>query len=52
MSVLKRRLPTKIRNKLPERKRTEEFLKTNVHNARQCRYLAYTHPEMAKETGQ
>ena len=52
MSMLKRRLPTKIRKKLPDRKKTEEFLKTNVHNARQCCYLAYTHPEMVKEIGQ
>ena len=52
MSMLKRILPARIRKKLPERKKTEEFLKTNVHNARQCRYLSYTHPEMVKEISQ
>ncbi len=52
MSMLKRRLPAKIRKKLPERKKTEEFLKADVHNVRQCCYLTYTHPEMLKGTEQ
>ena len=51
MSMLKRKLPTKIRKKLPERKKTEEFLKANVHNVRQCCYLRYTEPELVKRIG-
>ena len=51
MSMLRRKLPTKIRKKLPERKKTEEFLKANVHNVRQCCYLTYTEPELVKRIG-
>ncbi len=45
-SMLKRKMPTKIRKKLPQRKRTEEFLKINMHNLRQYDYLRHTNPGM------
>lgn len=51
MSMLKRRLPAGIRKKLPGRKNTEEFLKANVHNVRQCCYLSYMGPEPVRSTG-
>ena len=51
MSMLKRRLPARIRKKLPGRKETEEFLKANVHNVRQCCYLTHTEPAMVRSIG-
>ncbi len=49
--MLERKLPTRIRKKLPEIKEIEEFLKVNVHNVRQCCYLTYKVPELAKKIG-
>ena len=34
-SMMKRKMPVKIRKKLPQRKKTEETLKINMHNLRQ-----------------
>ena len=51
MSMLKRRLPARIRKKLPGRKATEEFLKANVHNVRQCCHLTHTEPTMVRSIG-
>jgi predicted metalloenzyme YecM len=31
--------------------KTEEFLKANIHNVRQCCYLTYTEPELVKRIG-
>ncbi len=45
-SMMKRKMPVKIRKRLPQRKRTEESLKINVHNLRQYSYLRHTNPEM------
>ncbi|MGC8497406.1 MAG: hypothetical protein ACP5NL_05365 [Thermoplasmata archaeon] len=50
-SMMKRRMPAKIRKKLPQRKRTEEVLKINVHNVRQYCYLRYLAPELLKNEG-
>jgi len=47
-SMLKRKMPFKIRKRLPHRKRTEEYLKVNVHNLRQFNYLKHTNPELLK----
>jgi len=47
-SMLKRKMPFKIRKRLPYRKRTEEYLKVNVHNLRQFNYLKHTNPELLK----
>ncbi|MGC9193384.1 MAG: hypothetical protein ACP5FQ_05710 [Thermoplasmata archaeon] len=44
-------MPAKIRKKLPQRKRTEEVLKINVHNVRQYCYLRYLAPELLKNEG-
>jgi len=43
-SMMKRRELTKIRKKISTRKGTEEFLKGNIHNIRQCGYLVYLAP--------
>ncbi|MCL4336080.1 MAG: hypothetical protein M1344_02475 [Candidatus Thermoplasmatota archaeon] len=48
-SMMKRKMPTKIRKKLPQRKKTEETLKINMHNLRQYNYLAHTNPEMVMD---
>ena len=48
-SMIKRKMPTKIRKKLPQRKKTEETLKINMHNMRQFSYLRHTNPEMIKD---
>ena len=48
-SMIKRKMPTKIRKKLPQRKKTEETLKINMHNMRQYSYLRHTNPEMIKD---
>ncbi len=45
-SMIKRKMPWKIRKKLPNRKRTEETLKINIHNLRQYCYLRYTNPKL------
>jgi transposase len=47
-SMMKRREPTKLRKRLPDRKDTEEYLKVIVHNLRQCCYLTYLAPELTK----
>ena len=48
-SMMKRKMPVKVRKKLPLRKKTEEMLKINMHNFRQYRYLRHTDPEMIKD---
>ncbi|OWP57078.1 MAG: hypothetical protein B2I17_02650 [Thermoplasmatales archaeon B_DKE] len=48
-SIIKRKMPTKIRKKLPQRKKTEESLKINMHNLRQYSYLRHTNPGMIKD---
>ena len=48
-SMIKRKMPVKIRKKLPQRKQTEETLKINMHNLRQYNYLKRTNPEMIKD---
>ena len=48
-SMMKRKMPVKIRKKLPQRKQTEETLKINMHNLRQYSYLKRTNPEMIKD---
>jgi transposase len=48
-SMIKRKMPVKIRKKLPQRKQTEETLKINMHNLRQYSYLKRTNPEMIKD---
>ncbi len=50
-SMIKRKMPFKIRKRLPQRKRTEEYLKINVHNLRQYNYLRHTNPELLKAQG-
>ena len=47
-SMIKRKMPSKIRKRLPHRKRTEEYLKINMHNLRQFNYLRHTNPELLK----
>ena len=44
-SMMKRREPTPLRKRLNERRDTEEFLKGNIHNIRQCGYLVYLKPQ-------
>ena len=48
-SMMKRKMPAKIRKKLPQRKKTEESLKINMHNLRQYSYLRHTNPEIIKD---
>ena len=48
-SMMKRKMPVKVRKKLPWRKKTEEALKINMHNLRQYSYLRHTNPEMIKD---
>jgi len=43
-SMMKRKMPFKVRKKLPQRKKTEETLKINVHNLRQYSYMRHTNP--------
>ena len=50
-SMIKSKMPSKIRKRLPQRKRTEEYLKINAHNLRQFNYLRHTNPEMLNTTG-
>ena len=47
-SMIKRKMPCKIKKRLPRRKRTEEYLKINAHNLRQFNYLRHTNPELLK----
>jgi transposase len=47
-SMDKARFPTKVRKRLPWRKRTEQLLRKDVHNARQYSYLQYLEPELVK----
>ena len=48
-SMMKRKMPVKVRKKLPLRKNTEEILKINMHNLRQYSYMRHTEPEMIKD---
>ena len=48
-SMMKRKMPVKIRKKLPLRKNTEEILKISMHNLRQYSYLRHTGPDMIKD---
>ena len=48
-SMMKRKMPVKVRKKLPLRKNTEEILKINMHNLRQYSYLRHTDPEMIRD---
>ena len=48
-SMMKRKMPVKVRKRLPLRKKTEEILKINMHNLRQYSYLRHTDPEMIKD---
>ena len=48
-SMMKRKMPAKIRKKLPQRKKTEETLKINMHNLRQYNYLKHTNPEFIRD---
>ena len=50
-SMIKRKMPFKIRKRLPHRKRMEEYLKINMHNLRQFNYLKHTNPELLKVKG-
>ena len=48
-SMMKRKMPAKIRKKLPRRKKTEETLKINMHNLRQYSYLKRTNPKLIRD---
>jgi transposase len=48
-SMMKRKMPVKIRKKLPQRKKTEETLKINMHNLRQYNYLKHTKPDLIED---
>ena len=48
-SMMKRKMPVKIRKKLSQRKKSEEILKINMHNLRQYSYLRHTNPEMIND---
>ncbi len=50
-SMTKSKMPFKIRKRLPQRKRMEEYLKINMHNLRQFNYLMHTNPELLKAQG-
>ena len=47
-SMDRTRLPAKIRKRLPWRKKTESFLRKDVHNVRQYAYLRYLQPELVR----
>jgi len=51
-SMMKRKMPVKIRKKLSQRKKTEETLKIYIHNLRQYSYLRHTNPEMIRDYGE
>ena len=42
-------MPVKIRKKFPQGKKTEETLKTNMHNLRQYNYLKHSKPDIIKD---
>ena len=46
--MMKRKMPVKVRKKLPLRKNTEEILKISMHNLGQFSSLRHTDPEMIK----
>ena len=46
---MKRKMPVKIRKKLPQRKKTEEILRINMHNLRQYNYLKRTNPDLIED---
>jgi hypothetical protein len=48
-SIIKKKMSTKIRKKLPHGKKSEETLKMNVHNPRKYSYLKCTEPEIIKD---
>ena len=48
-SMMKRKMPVKIRKKLSQRKKTEETLKINMHNLRQYNYLKHTNPGFIRD---
>ena len=48
-SMMKRKMPAKIRKKLPQRKKTEETLKINMHNLRQYNYMKRTNPDLIED---
>ena len=48
-SMMKRKMPVKVRKELPLRKKTEEILKINMHNLGQYSYMRHTDPEMIKD---
>ncbi len=48
-SMIKRKMPVKIRKKIPPRKKTEKTLKINIHNLRQYKYLRHTKPDLIKD---
>ncbi len=50
-SMIKRKMPSKIRKRLPQRKGMEEYLKINANNLRQFNFLRHTNPEMLKVQG-
>ena len=47
--MMKRKMPVKVRKKLPLRKNTGETLKINMHNLRQYSYLRHTDQNMIKD---
>ena len=47
-SMMERKMPSRIRKKLPLPKKTEETLKIIMHNLRQYNYLKHTKPEIIK----
>jgi transposase len=47
-SMDKARFPARIRKRLSWRKRTEEFLRKDVHNVRQYCYLRYLEPDLVR----
>jgi hypothetical protein len=47
--MMKRKMSVKIRKKLPQRKKTEEASKINMHNLRQYSCLRYTNLEMIND---
>ncbi|MHB1470174.1 MAG: transposase [Thermoplasmataceae archaeon] len=50
-SMMKRKMPARIRKKLPQRKTTEKSLKNNMHNLRQYNYLWHTNQVTIKDYG-
>ena len=48
-SMMKRKMPVRIRKKLSQRKKTEETLKINIHNLRQYNYLKHMNPGFIRD---